>query len=312
MPEIELQQRVAAVRRFNRLYTRQIGLLEERLLRTPHSLGEARVLYELAQRGTTTATEIGKELGLDAGYLSRILRNLGDQGLVRKQRSEADARRSPLSLTSTGRKAFARLDSASRREIQAMLSRFEPEDQARLLAAMETIEAILGSAAGQRVPYLLRTHRPGDMGWVVQSHGALYAREYGWDESFEALVAEIVAKFLRELDPRRERCWIAEREGENVGSVFLVRESEGVARLRLLLVTPKARGLGIGARLVAECERFARDVGYRKIVLWTNGVLDSAGKIYEASSYLLVHEEAHHSFGHDLVGQTWEKELRAT
>src|SRR6266571_4580925 len=232
---------IDTVRRFNRFYTKQIGVLQEHLLESPFSLTEARVIYELAHHDHTTARDLGAELGLDAGYLSRILR--------------------------------------------------EPP------------------AFPPHVPYILRPPRPGDMGWVVQRHGELYAQEYGWDEQFEALVAEIVAKFIKQYDRKRERCWIAERGGENVGSVFLVKESDSVARLRLLLVEPRARGLGIGHRLVDECIGFARQAGYRKMTLWTNSVLDAARHIYERAGFQLVHEEPHHSFGHDLIGQTWDLEL---
>ncbi len=309
MASSTLEQRVAAVRRFNRFYTRQIGVLQEHLLKSPFSLTEARVIYELAQRDQATATELGVELGLDAGYLSRILRGFEKRGLIDKQPSPADGRRTLLRLTDGGRKAFARLNADARQEVETMLRDLPADAQFRLVQALGTIEGLLGGQPERKAPYLLRPHRPGDMGWVVQRHGALYAQEYGWDEQFEALVAEIVARFVRRYDPKRERCWIAEREGENVGSVFLVRRSATVAQLRLLLVEPQARGLGIGKRLVDECTRFARQVGYRKIMLWTNSVLDAARHLYERAGYRLVDEERHHSFGHDLVGQTWELKL---
>jgi DNA-binding MarR family transcriptional regulator/GNAT superfamily N-acetyltransferase len=304
-------QDVAAVRRFNRFYTRQIGVLQEHLLRTPFSLTEGRVLYELAHRERTTATELIEQLGLDPGYLSRILRGFEKRGLVAKEPSFTDGRRHLLALTAQGRDEFAKLDAATAAEIGTMLDRLSGEERKRLVEAMGTIEELLGGRPEPRVPYLLRSPQPGDMGWVVQSHGELYAREYGWGEEFEALVAEIVASFVRRFDPRRDRCWIAEREGENVGSVFLVQhpENRDVAKLRLLLVDPKARGLGIGKRLVDECIAFGRRTGYRKITLWTNSVLHAARRIYEAAGFHLVHEEPHHSFGHDLVGQTWELEL---
>ncbi len=305
----DLTRRVEAVRRFNRFYTRQIGVLHESLLRSPFSLTEARVIYELAQRERTTASELAAELGLDAGYLSRILRSFQERGLLTKQPSETDGRQSILSLTEQGREAFATLNARSRAEIEAMLQGLSPADQLRLVEAMRTIEELLGARPERRVPYLLRPHRPGDMGWVVHRHGVLYAEEYGWDERFEALVAEIVAKFIQNFDPKRERCWIAEREGEIVGSVFLVKRSADVAQLRLLLVEPKARGLGIGTRLVHECLQFARYAGYRKIVLWTNSVLLAARHIYEKAGFRLVETEPHHSFGHDLVGENWEMEL---
>jgi DNA-binding MarR family transcriptional regulator/GNAT superfamily N-acetyltransferase len=304
-----LPQRVAAVRRFNRLYTRQIGLLHEHLLRSPFSLTEARVIYELAHRAATTATELGGELGLDAGYLSRILRRFRQRSLVARKPSKTDGRQSLLSLTARGRQAFAQLNRASHEDIGALLSQRAVPEQHRLVAAMHTIEGLLGGDPAPGGPYRLRPHRPGDMGWVVQRHGALYAQEYGWDEEFEALVAEIVAKFIRRYDPKRERCWIAERDGENVGSVFCVKESDTVAKLRLLLVEPGARGQGIGGRLVEECVRFARKVGYRKMTLWTNDVLHAARRLYEKVGFRLVHEESHHSFGQDLIGQNWDLEL---
>jgi DNA-binding MarR family transcriptional regulator/GNAT superfamily N-acetyltransferase len=311
MSNTELLQRIEAVRRFNRFYTRQIGLLREGLLRSPFTLAEARVLYELAQHEETTATELGQELGMDAGYLSRIVRELEGRGLVERRPSDLDRRRQLLSLTDRGREAFAELDAASRGEIEALLVALPVEDQRRLEASMRVIERVLGAGPAPRVPYILRPPRSGDFGWVVHRHGVLYAEEYGWDETFEALVAEIVADFVRNFDPKRERGWIAERDGENVGSVFLVRhpEREGVAKLRLLLVEPKARGLGIGRRLVQECTRFARQAGYRAITLWTNSVLEAARRIYEREGYRLVHAEPHHSFGHHLVSETWELTL---
>jgi DNA-binding MarR family transcriptional regulator/N-acetylglutamate synthase-like GNAT family acetyltransferase len=267
------------------------------------------VIYELAHHEKTTATELSNELGLDAGYLSRLLRSFKKRGLIHKQPSQADGRQNFLSLTERGQEAFAMLNVRSRSEIGAMLSHFSAVDQNRLVKAMHTIEGLLGAQPERKVPYLLRPHQPGDMGWVVHRHGVLYAEEYGWDEQFEALVAGIVGKFVQHYNPKRERCWMAEMDGEIVGSVFLVTKSITVAQLRLLLVEPKARGLGIGTRLVSECVRFARQVGYRKIVLWTNSVLNAARHIYEEASFRLVDEEPHHSFGHDLIGQTWELKL---
>ncbi len=306
-----LLRRSEAVRRFSRFYTRQIGLLREAFLESPYTLGEGRVIYELAHHEETTASDLSAELDMDAGYLSRLLAGLEKRGVVRKRVSPEDRRRQLLSLTDGGQDAFAALNAASRREIVAMLSRLDDTDQGRLVHAMETIEDLLGAGPEQRVPYLLRPHQTGDMGWVVQRHGLLYNQEYGWDETFEALVAEIVARFILEFDRRCDRCWIAEREGQNVGSVFLVRhpERDGVAKLRLLLVEPSARGLGIGTRLVQECGRFARQAGYHAITLWTNSCLLAARRIYEAEGYRLVRSESHHSFGHDLVGETWELEL---
>lgn len=309
MTDGETERSVAAVRRFNRFYTRRIGALGEGHLDTPFSLTEARVLYELAHRETATATELAQELGLDAGYLSRILRGFQERGLLDRRPSDSDARQSRLSLTGEGRAAFARLNASAHHDIAAMLDGVPPAGRARLVAAMRTIEEVLDGRPGPGEPYVLRGPRPGDLGWVVQSHGELYAREYGWNEEFEALIAEIVAAYVRNFVPERERCWIAERHGENVGSVFVVRQSDDVAKLRLLLVDPRARGLGIGARLVDECIRFSRQAGYRTLTLWTNDVLHSARRIYVAAGFRLVREEPHHSFGHDLVSQTWELEL---
>jgi DNA-binding MarR family transcriptional regulator/GNAT superfamily N-acetyltransferase len=302
---------VEAVRRFNRFYTRQIGLLREGFLRSPFSLTEVRILYEVAHHEETTATHLAQELGLDAGYLSRMLADFRKRGLIEARRSESDRRRSLLSLSEEGQRAFARLNGEQRRQIEALLEPLPANDRGRLVESMRSIEAILGAPPEHRVPYILRPHQSGDMGWVVHRHGVLYNQEYGWNEDFEALVAKIVAHFIEHFDPRRERCWIAEREGENVGSVFLVQHPKrrGVARLRLLLVEPRARGLGIGRRLVQECTRFARQVGYRRITLWTNSGLHAARRIYEAEGYRLVEEEPHHSYGYDLVGQTWELTL---
>jgi len=309
MANHDLSLQVEAVRRFNRFYTQQIGALHEGLLKSPFSLTEARVIYELAQHEETTATQLGQELGLDAGYLSRILRGFKKQGLIDKQPSATDGRQMMLRLTVQGQEAFALLNIRSRYEIEAMLNELAPAEQQRLVEAMQDIERLLNARPEQRVPYLLRPHQSGDMGWVVHRHGVLYAQEYGWDEQFEALVAEIVAHFIQNHDPKRERCWIAEKDGENVGSVFLVKGTDTVAKLRLLLVEPKARGLGIGSRLVNECIRFARQAGYQKLTLWTNSVLLAARHIYEKAGFYLVHQEPHHSFGHDLIGETWELEL---
>jgi DNA-binding MarR family transcriptional regulator/GNAT superfamily N-acetyltransferase len=309
MTTTDISQRVAIVRRFNRFYTKQIGLLHEKLLRSPFSLTEARVIYELAHRETTTATELVDELGLDAGYLSRILSSFKKRRLISKVPSPADGRQSLLSLTEKGQDAFAKINAASHNEIEALLRQLPEAEQNRLSEAMRTIEGLLGAPPEQKVPYILRPPQPGDMGWVVQRHGVLYAQEYGWDEQFEALVASIVAEFIQHYDPKWERCWIAEKDGESVGSVFLVKQSDTVAKLRLLLVEPKARGLGIGARLVDECIRFARQVGYTKITLWTNNVLLAARRIYERAGFRLVQSGAHHSFGQDLIEETWDLEL---
>ena len=309
LAETKLEQRIAAVRRFNRFYTRRIGLLHEGYLASPFSLTEGRVLYELAHRDTTTAAELGRELGLDAGYLSRILRSFDERGFLRRTRSKTDARQSVIALTDRGHDAFAPLHTRSRDEIAAMLRGLSAADQERLMGALGTIEELLGARPETKAPYMLRPHQPGDMGWVVHRHGVLYAQEYKFDERFEALVAQIVARFIERFDARRERCWMAEKNGEIVGSVFLVRHSATVAQLRLLLVEPRARGLGVGARLVAECERFARQAGYRKITLWTNSILVAARRIYAAAGYRLVKSEPHESFGQKLVGETWDLRL---
>jgi DNA-binding MarR family transcriptional regulator/GNAT superfamily N-acetyltransferase len=312
MTQDDLSARVRAVRRFSRFYTRQIGVLHEGLLGGPLSLTEGRIIYELAQPGETTAARLGNELGLDTGYLSRILRGFEERGLIERRRSDTDGRQSVLSLTPTGRAAFEAIDKRSRNEVEAMLGKLTVPEQQRLVAALDTAEALLGGTGVRmmpQTPYLLRPHQPGDMGWVVHRQAVLYTREYGWDEQFEALVAEIVARFIRTFVPKRERCWIAEREGGIVGSVFLVRHSDEVAQLRLLYVEPEARGLGIGRRLVDECTRFARQVGYRRVTLWTNDILIAARHIYQRAGFRLVEEERHHSFGHDLVGQNWELDL---
>ncbi len=309
MPTPTPATRIDTVRRFNRFYTRQIGALQEHLLASPFSLTEARVLYELAHQDDTTARALCAALRLDAGYLSRILEVFENRGLMERTTSAADGRQRLLRLTSRGRKAFATIDRDSTRNVRALLRPLAEDAQTRLVESMRTIETILEAPPPTRLSVLLRAPRPGDMGWVVQRHGAIYAREYGWDATFEALVAEIVAKFVRHFDPQRERCWIAERDGVNVGCVFLVRKTSTVGQLRLLLVDPSARGLGIGARLVEECSRFARQVGYRRVVLWTNSVLQAARRIYEAAGYRLTEEDRHHSFGKDLVGQNWELKL---
>ena len=300
---------IEAIRRYNRFYTRLIGVLEEGFLKSPFSLTETRVLYELAHRDQLTATLLGEELGLNAGYLSRILRRFQEGRLVERKRSVKDGRQTLLSLTAKGRAAFARLEEESKRQVGGMLGPLSQPDRRALVGAMESIQRLLDAGLEPKVPYLLRPPEPGDFGWVVQRHGALYAREYGYDETFEALVAEIVAKFVQSFDAKKERAWIAERNGENVGSVFLVRDTDEVAKLRLLLVEPKARGLGIGKRLVDECLRFARTRGYKKIKLWTQDELQAARRIYEDAGFRIVEREPHRSFGHDLVAEIWEREL---
>jgi DNA-binding MarR family transcriptional regulator/N-acetylglutamate synthase-like GNAT family acetyltransferase len=311
-----LAQRTAAVRAFNRFYTQRIGVLREHLLGGPFTLTGVRVLYELAHWQRTgepaTASALASRLALDAGYLSRILLSFERRGLVRKQTSLADARRKSLALTGRGRRKFATLDARSDAEVGAMLGKLPAQAQARLVEAMATVSTLLGGAspgATVQAPYVLRAHQPGDIGWVIHRHGALYAQEYGYDERFEALVAEIGARFVQRYDPRCERCWIAERNGEVVGSVFLVRKSATVAKLRLLLVEPHARGLGIGRRLIEECVRFARRAGYRKVTLWTQSDLYAARHLYELAGFRRVHEERHESFGKRLVAETWELAL---
>jgi DNA-binding MarR family transcriptional regulator/GNAT superfamily N-acetyltransferase len=300
---------IDAVRHFNRFYTRQLGLLDEGLLDSDFSLSEARILYELAHRDEVTASEMCNELGLDAGYLSRVLKKFATRELVSRKISAADARQVVLSLTDAGRAAFEPLNRASQNQVSGLLSGLSGIETNALLEAMMTIERLLGARAAAAVPYSLRPHQIGDMGWVVHRQGILYAQEYGWDETFEALVAEIVAAFIKNYDPRWERCWIAERDRRIVGSVFLVRESATIAKLRLLYVEREARGLGIGNHLVDECIRVARQKGYKTLTLWTNDVLISARRIYQAAGFKLVAEERHHSFGQDLVGQNWDLEL---
>jgi DNA-binding MarR family transcriptional regulator/GNAT superfamily N-acetyltransferase len=300
---------VAVVRRFNRFYTQQIGVLHEGLLHSPFSLTESRVLYELAHRDKPTAVELCTALELDAGYLSRILTRFKRGGLIEKQPSGADGRESLLSLTRKGHDAFAPLEQRMRADVGGMLGRLSSAERARLIEAFETIEGLLAAKPESSAPFVLRPHQPGDMGWVVQRHGELYAKEYGYDEEFEALVAEIVAQFIQHYDPKRERCWIAEREGQNVGCVFLVKKSGSVAKLRLLLVDPNARGFGIGSRLVNECVLFARRAGYRTMTLWTQSELHAARRLYTNAGFKLVERKPHHSFSQDLVGETWRLKL---
>jgi DNA-binding MarR family transcriptional regulator/GNAT superfamily N-acetyltransferase len=300
---------IAAVRAFTRFYTRKLGVLGQQLLKSPFSLSEARVLYELATSESPSAKQIGIELGLDPGYLSRIVQKFDEDGLISRKPLPADRRQFQLSLTAKGRQAFAKLDRSSHDDVADMLAALSGGDRKRLIGAMAAIERLLGPSGVSPAAATLREPRPGDMGWVVQSHGALYASEYGFDSSFEALVAEIAAKFLASFDASRERCWIAELDGAQVGSVFLVRDSDDVAKLRLLLVDPAGRGHGLGQRLVAECIAFARACGYRKITLWTQSILVAARKIYQDAGFVLVATEPHRSFGQSLIGETWEMKL---
>lgn len=297
-------ERIDAVRGFNRFYTRHIGVVGEHLLRTPYSLTEARLLFELGRRETWEVAGLRRLLDLDAGYLSRILSRLEGDGLITRERSPQDARRQVVRLTGRGRETFEDLDARSAEQIDRILSELPDEEQRRLVHAMDTIERVLGGRKAS-ASHVLRPLRPGDLGWVVHRHGVLYAAEYGWDATFEALVAKVVADYVQ----ARDAAWIAEVDGEPVGSVFCVHKSERVAQLRLLLVEPAARGLGIGGRLVEECVRFARGAGYDELVLWTNDVLVAARRIYERAGFRLVAQGPHHSFGKDLVEQTWRLRL---
>src|SRR5262245_26292358 len=309
MAGMDFEARVRAVRGFNRFYTKRIGLLQQGMVGSPFSLAEGRVLYELAQRDRPTAADLGKALDLDAGYLSRLLRGFTRQGLVGASTSTTDRRQRHLQLTARGRRAADNLDDGSQRTVGALLGKLSTGDQRRLVGAARTIETLLGDAAPAKVPYILRPPQAGDMGWVVQRHGAIYAEEYGYDWRFEGLVAEIVGAFVEHFDAARERCWIAEREGENAGSVFLVKKSAQVAKLRLLIVEPSARGLGIGGRLIAECVRFARQAGYRRITLWTHSQLHAARHLYLQAGFRLVHKQRGDAFGLKLVDETWDVEL---
>lgn len=304
-----LLDNVIAMRRFNRFYTQKIGVLQEGLLQGPFSLTETRVLYELVHRDRPTAVELGRALALDAGYLSRILARFEQQGLIVRTPSPQDGRQSLLAVTEAGRAAMAPLEDRSNEVLGRLLQPLSGEGRQQLADAFDTVERLLGGDRPRPASYLLRSHRPGDLGWIVHRHGVLYAREYGWGDGFEGLVAEIAGQFLRDHDPQREHCWMAELDGEIAGTVMLVRQSDTVARLRLLLVEPKARGHGIGARLVEECIRFARQAGYRWITLWTNDVLTAARRIYEKAGFRLVDAKPHRDFGPEMVGETWDLDL---
>jgi DNA-binding MarR family transcriptional regulator/GNAT superfamily N-acetyltransferase len=322
MVHLDRDRHIAAARRFNRFYTRQIGVLRKNFLDSPYSLGEARVIYEIAKDGSPTASEIGRTLDLDAGYLSRVLRNFEKRGLLEREVSKIDARQSHLALSPRGRKAFALLDDLSQRDIGAMLDKLAPADQSRLIAAMDTIETLLEAApemasdtaskskSGKTKPrYRLRDPAPGDYGWIVKRHAELYAQEYKWREPFEGVCAQIVADFVNTFDAKRERCWIAEMDGENVGSIFVAKDSDEVARIRLLLVDPKARGLGLGAKLTEEAVRFAREAGYKKMTLWTHSVLKAARHIYQKAGFRLIRSEKHKSWGQPVVSEYWDLDL---
>jgi DNA-binding MarR family transcriptional regulator/GNAT superfamily N-acetyltransferase len=312
-PLPDLATQIASFRHFNRMYTRYIGTLDEGLLHTDYTLAEARVLYEIATRTAPKATEIADALGVDTGYLSRLLGKFERDGLLHKKRSEQDGRSAELTLTARGSSAFKKLNVLSNEQARATLQTLPPTARLELISSMRSIEALLMNADRARPSFVLRPHRTGDMGWVVYREAVGYAEQFGWDGSFETLAAKITTEFLSNFDPARERCWIAEIDGHHVGHIFLVKHpaKPDTARLRLLFVEPRARGLGLGDTLVNECIRFARSVGYRKVVLWTQSILTSAHRIYQRAGFRLVKEEPHHSFGHDLVGQEWELELRA-
>jgi len=310
MLEAQLAEKIEAVRRFNRFYTGRLGLLKPGLLQTRFPLTQARILFELAHHEDFTARELIRELDLDAGYLSRILSAFEKDGLLRRSPSKSDNRHRLLKLTAKGRKAFSALNERSKRENEALLQNLSEEDQQRLLQAMHTLESLLGAQARPARPYLLRTHKPGDIGWIIHRHGVLYAEEYGFDETFEALVADILARFIQHHDPKRERLWIAEQDGERIGSIMIVNAGKEVAQLRILLVEPKARGSGIGKRLIDECLDFSQRAGYKKIKLWTQSNLDAARHLYIKVGFQLVKEKPHKSFGHDLVAQIWELALK--
>ena len=304
-----LAAEVEALRRFNRFYTRRIGVLEEGLLGSGFSLTEARLIYEIATRDGVTAALLARELGLDPGYLSRTIAGLAKRRILERARADGDARRRTLVLGARGREAFARLDAGSSAAMAEILAPLAGEARRQLLGALARIAALLGDTPARTEPYLLRPHRPGDMGWIIRRHAELYHQELGWDASFEAFVADIAAAFLKSFDATRDCCWIAEQEGDNVGSVCLVKVSAETAKLRLLLVEPRARGLGIGARLVAEALAFARRAGYAKVTLWTNDSLHAARRLYERAGFVLIAEEPYRRFGRELVGQTWQRLL---
>ena len=307
----DVSSEVAKFRQFNRMYTQYIGTLNQGLLNSEYSLAEARVLYELASRTAPKASEIAEGLGVDPGYLSRILGKFEQDGLLQRKASEQDGRHSELTLTTRGRSAFKKLNALSDEQARAVLKDLPPTARTELIDCMGSIESILMKIDRSRMPFVLRPHRVGDMGWIVHREGLGYAEQYGWDETFEALVANIVSEFIKNFEPSRERCWIAEIDGRSVGHVFLVKHPSQphTAKLRLLFVEPSARGTGLGHALVNECVRFARAAGYRKIILWTQSILTAAHRIYQSAGFRLVKEEPHHSFGHDLIGQEWELDL---
>jgi DNA-binding MarR family transcriptional regulator/N-acetylglutamate synthase-like GNAT family acetyltransferase len=301
--------RVSAFREFNRFYTQKIGILREGYLGSLLPLTKVRVLYEIANRKKTTASELSRELALDPGYLSRIIKDYSRKNMIQRSRSMSDGRESILRLTKHGRKTFASLNDRAQIEISDLVRAIPANDQKRLIEAMNTIERVFSPTKSGGTPYVLRNPHPGDLGWIVHRHGTIYAEEYGWNEEFEGLVAKIIAHFIEHFDPKRERFWIAERNNEILGCVCLVKKSAKVAQLRLLLVEPNARGLGIGTRLVQECTIFAKEAGYQRITLWTNSVLLAARNIYQKEGYELKQKERRNMFGHDLVNETWELKL---
>jgi DNA-binding MarR family transcriptional regulator/N-acetylglutamate synthase-like GNAT family acetyltransferase len=307
-----LRLRAEALRRFNRSHTALVGLLQQAYLDSGMSLTEVRAIYEVANQDGLTVSDLAREMLLDNGYLSRIVRGLKEQGLVTSTVSKADGRQQILALTDAGTTLYSHLVERSQSEMMELISGLGEQDQRSLMTALQTASTLLARATGRdaRPPAItLRSHRPGDMGWVIAAHGRIYATEFGWDDTFEAMVADIAANFLRDFDPAWEHCWMAELDGVPVGSVTLVRKSPEEAQLRLLIIDPAARGLRLGERLVDECIRFATRKGYRKLVLWTNDNLHAARRIYQKAGFRLVEEEPHHSFGVDLVGQNWELEL---
>ncbi|MCC8427552.1 helix-turn-helix domain-containing GNAT family N-acetyltransferase [Reyranella aquatilis] len=309
MAASSLASRIEAVRRFSRFYTRRIGVLEETLLHSPFTLPEGRLVYEIANRDRPTAQELCRDLGLDPGYVSRLLQGLEKRGCVARKRSAADKRQTELTLTPKGQKLWGAMNERSRQDIADLLAELPADRQDRLVKALGTVEKLLDEPPEKRVPFTLRPHQPGDLGWIIRRQTQLYASEYGWDGTFEAMLAEISAKFIRKFDPKSDNCWIAERNGEIAGSVFLVRAGKTTGQLRMLYVEPSARGLGIGQSLVAACIEDARAKGYRKLMLWTNDILVSARKIYIAAGFRLIREEKHESFGKKLVGQFWSLDL---
>lgn len=302
---------ISAVRAFNRFHTRLVGALNDKLLASDFSLPQMRVFYEIAsapREAAPSARELGEILRMDVGYLSRILSGLESEGLIERTPSIGNAKRLALSLTSHGQAVFRKLDAASADKVGALLQPLSARERRELVGATMRIRRLLGDVPTDKI-FILRYPEPGDLGWIIHQQGRLYAEDYGWDWTFEAFIAEIVGKFAQDFRPEKERCWVAERDGQVVGSVFVVRQDEETAKLRLLYVDAAARGLGLGRRLVDECLRFARDKGYKRMVLWTNDVLVSARRIYEVAGFELLEEEPHHSFGKDLVGQVWARDL---